>query len=209
MSQAWCTADTPVRFFLNVPGLVHCEYTSSVLFKCPRPVHLGYTSWVHLECSRGFPSQSGVSPPGRGETPGTLQMNPTGVPKVDWPGTLEKNQTSVFAVYQPWDIQKEPNRCIHSLPALGHSKRTELVYLQFTSPGTFEKHRTGVFAVYQAWDIQKEPNWCIRSVPGLGHSKRTELVYSQCTRPGKLEKNPGEKPTWRIRLENYECIKGI
>src|SRR6267378_976886 len=142
MSQAWCTADTPVWFFSNVPGLVHCEYTGLVLFKCPRPVHLGYISWVHLECSRGFPSQSGVSPPGRGETPGTLQMNPTDVPKVDWPGTLEKNQTGVFAVYQPgtfeknrtgvftvyqaWDIQKEPNRCIHSLPTLGHSKRTKL-----------------------------------------------------------------------------------
>src|SRR5882762_3757553 len=99
MSQAWYIADTPVWFFLNVPGLVNCEYTGLVLFKCPRPVHLGYISWVHLECSRGFPSQSGVSPPGRGETPGTLQMNPTDVPKVDWPGTLEKNQTGVFAVY--------------------------------------------------------------------------------------------------------------
>src|SRR5882762_6479375 len=60
-----------------------------------------------------------------------------------------------------------------------------------------------------AWDIQKEPNQCICSAPGLGHSKRTEPVYLQCTRPGKLEMDPGEKPTWRIRLENYECIKGI
>src|SRR5882762_9505273 len=37
MSQAWYTANTPVRFVSNVPGLVHCEYTSSVLFECPRP----------------------------------------------------------------------------------------------------------------------------------------------------------------------------
>src|SRR5882757_1712180 len=137
MSQAWYTADTLVWFFSSVPGPVHCGYTGLVLFKCPRPVHLGYTSWVHLECSRGFPSQSGVSPPSRGETPGTLQMNPTGAPKVDWPGTLEKHRTGVFTVYQPWDIQKEPNRCIRSLPALGHSKRTKPVYSQCTRPGTF------------------------------------------------------------------------
>src|SRR5882762_9831389 len=37
MSQAWYTANTPVWFVLNVPGLVHCEYTGSVCFKCPRP----------------------------------------------------------------------------------------------------------------------------------------------------------------------------
>ena len=150
--QAWYTTGTLVWFFLNVPGLVHCRYTGLVLFKCPRPVHLGYISWVHLECSRGFPSQSGVSPPGRGETPGTLQMNPTGVPKVDWPGTLEKNRTGVFAVYQAWDIQKEPNRCIHSVPGQGHSKRTKRVYLQCTRPGTFKKNQTGVPVVYQAWE---------------------------------------------------------
>src|SRR6267378_1533861 len=109
MSQTWYTADTLVRFFSNVPGLVHCEYTGLVLFKCPRPVHLGYTSWVHLECSRGFPSQSGVSPLLGGETPGTFEMN----------------QTGVFAVHQAWDIQNKPNRCIYSVPGLGHSKRTK------------------------------------------------------------------------------------
>src|SRR6267378_1367178 len=110
---------------------------------------------------------------------------------------------------QAWDTPKKPNQCICSAPGLGHSKRTKAVYMQCTRPGTFKKNQTSVFAVHQAWDIQKEPKQCICSAPGLGHSKRTKPVYLWCTRPGKLEMDPGEKPTWRIRLENYECIKGI
>src|SRR6267378_2922387 len=110
MSQTWYTADTPVWFFLNVPGLVHCEYTGLVLFKCPRPVHLGYTSWVHLECSRGFPSQSGVSPLLGGKTP-DWEGKPLGHSKrtepvysqCTRPGKFKKNQTGVPVVYQAWE----------------------------------------------------------------------------------------------------------
>src|SRR5882757_10744159 len=117
MSQAWCTADTPVWFFSSVPGQSTLGTPVGFIWSVP--------------------------PPSRGETPGTLQMNPTGVPKVDWPGTLEKNQTGVFAVHQAWDIQKEPNRCIRSLPALGHSKSTELVYLQCTVRPTWKTGNSG------------------------------------------------------------------
>jgi len=66
---AWCTADTPVRFFLNVPGLVTAN-TPVCSFECPRPVHCKTLVWF-------FSNVPGVSPPIRG-FPGTLQMNPTG-----------------------------------------------------------------------------------------------------------------------------------
>jgi len=32
----------PVWFFLNVPGLVNCEYTGLVLFECPRAGNCKY-----------------------------------------------------------------------------------------------------------------------------------------------------------------------
>src|SRR5882762_9280948 len=118
MSQGCYTANTPVWFFSSVPGQSTLGTPVGFIWSVP-----------------------GVSPPSRGETPGTLQMNPTGVPKVDWPGTLEKNQTSVFTVYWAWDIQKEPNWCICSAPGLGHSKRTKPAYSQCTRPGTFKKNQ--------------------------------------------------------------------
>src|SRR5882762_483340 len=121
MSQAWYTANTLVRFFLNVPGLVHHRYTSLVLFECPRPSTLQIHQFGSFQVSRASP---------------------------------------------PW------------------------------------VHQLGSFGVFQGVPLPVEGK-------PLGHSKRTKLVYLWCTMPGKLEMDPGEKPTQRIRLENYECIKGI
>src|SRR5882762_6697540 len=103
MSQAQYTVNTLVWFFSSVPGQSTLGTPVGFIWSVP-----------------------GVSPLLGGKTPGTLQMNPTGVPKVDWPGTLEKNQTGVFAVHQAWDIQKEPNQCTCGVPGLGNLKWTQV-----------------------------------------------------------------------------------
>src|SRR6267378_1533860 len=136
MSQTWCTANTPVWFFSNVPGLVHCRYTSLVLFKCPRPGTLRIHWFGSFQVSQASP-------------PWVHQLGSFGVfqgfplPVRGFPSTGRGN---------PWDIRNEPNRCICSAPGLGHSKQTKPVYLQCTRPGTFKKNQTGVPVVYQAWE---------------------------------------------------------